>query len=110
MSILSRRGFLNTLAAALAGAVSDPERLLWTPGERTIILPPAQGWITGVDWGTGRSQSFIVVSEIINREGLRILQRNLDYTRFVDRKYDSAFLSLPEGATLYIGGRYHGKS
>lgn len=37
----SRRGFLKKLAAAAAGAlaleVPDPERLLWVPGQKTII-------------------------------------------------------------------------
>jgi hypothetical protein len=35
---MNRRGFITTL---LAGAVLDPERLLWTPGKKLISIPPA---------------------------------------------------------------------
>jgi hypothetical protein len=41
---MNRRGFLQTLAAGLAGAALDPERLLWTPGAKTHFLPPPKGW------------------------------------------------------------------
>ena len=41
MAQFSRRGFLQTLAAATAAvATYDPEQLLWTPGQKTIFLPP----------------------------------------------------------------------
>lgn len=43
---MNRRGFLGRLAAAAAAAVAatdtemlDPEKLLWTPGKKTIFLP-----------------------------------------------------------------------
>lgn len=46
MGIVSRRGFIQAMAAAVAAAsvleVDDPERLLWRPGEKTIFLPPAK--------------------------------------------------------------------
>lgn len=37
---MNRRAFLNALTAAAAGFVLDPERLLWTPGRKTIFVPP----------------------------------------------------------------------
>ena len=37
--MIGRRGFLNALGAFAAGAVLDPERLLWVPGRKTIFLP-----------------------------------------------------------------------
>lgn len=37
---MNRRAFLSTLAAGLAGAALDPERLLWRPGAKAIFLPP----------------------------------------------------------------------
>ena len=41
--LLGRRGFLHTLAAATATvAAFDPDRLIWTPGTRTIFLPPTK--------------------------------------------------------------------
>lgn len=39
---LGRRGFLGLLAGSAALAVADPEALLWTPGEKTIIVPSAK--------------------------------------------------------------------
>jgi hypothetical protein len=41
---MNRRRFFATLAAAAVGTALDPERLLWTPGKVTHILPPAGGW------------------------------------------------------------------
>lgn len=35
--MISRRGFMTSLTAALATAALDPERLLWVPGEKTIF-------------------------------------------------------------------------
>lgn len=38
---MNRRGFLGVLSAAFAGAVLDPERLLWVPRQKTIfVMPP----------------------------------------------------------------------
>jgi hypothetical protein len=37
---MDRRRFLATLAAAAAGAVLDPERLLWVPGRKVIVCFP----------------------------------------------------------------------
>ncbi len=44
---ITRRGFFSILAAAVAGTAAvaiDPERLNWSPGQKTHILPPAGGW------------------------------------------------------------------
>jgi hypothetical protein len=38
---VKRRAFLKTLAAAVAGATLDPEKLLWIPGQKKIFLPAA---------------------------------------------------------------------
>lgn len=37
---VSRRAFLGIVGTALVAANIDPEALAWSPGERTIILPP----------------------------------------------------------------------
>lgn len=47
----TRRGFLKALIGAGLVAVADPEKLLWTPGEKTIFIPPlvkptVQDWWT----------------------------------------------------------------
>ena len=36
---MNRRAFLNALTAAAAGFALDSERLLWTPGRKTIFVP-----------------------------------------------------------------------
>jgi hypothetical protein len=37
---LTRRGFIGSLlAAGAAAAAFDPERLLWTPGQKTFFIP-----------------------------------------------------------------------
>lgn len=38
--MIDRRAFLRVLAAVSAGAVLDPERLLWVPGAKTMFMPP----------------------------------------------------------------------
>ena len=43
---MNRRRFFSVLAAGVAGLAIDPERLVWTPGAKTHILPPPQGWGT----------------------------------------------------------------
>ena len=40
----TRRGFLGTLGAALAGALVAPDEL-WLPSAKKIFLPPKRGWI-----------------------------------------------------------------
>jgi hypothetical protein len=42
---MKRRLFLQSLAAAVTGAVFDPERLLWVPGQKTFVFvtkPPVR--------------------------------------------------------------------
>jgi hypothetical protein len=47
---MNRRGFLQTLAAGLAGAALDPERLLWKPGAKTFFLPTLKPIVQPVGW------------------------------------------------------------
>lgn len=35
---MNRRGFLRALGAAAVGMTIDPERLLWRPGAKTIVV------------------------------------------------------------------------
>lgn len=37
--MIGRRGFLGMLAAAVAGATLDPEKLLWQSGRKLISIP-----------------------------------------------------------------------
>ena len=36
---MDRRSFLTALATGAAALAFDPERLLWTPGAKTIFIP-----------------------------------------------------------------------
>lgn len=43
---MNRRHFLQILtSSAVAAYAFDPEKLLWTPGEKTIFIPPARSLI-----------------------------------------------------------------
>lgn len=87
---MDRRRFLEVLARGLAAAAStaviDPEKLLWVPGAKTIITPPASGWtVAGASalrvgdvfmiergaeaWGISRFQKFIVTAEVTDSQG-----------------------------------------
>lgn len=58
----TRRDFLRALALGVVGAaVVDPERLIWTPGAKTHILPPAGGWkrFVGFDPAFGPDRTVI---------------------------------------------------
>jgi hypothetical protein len=46
---VNRRGFLEAAALAVAGLAIDPERLIWTPGAKTIIIPLQSQYITATE-------------------------------------------------------------
>lgn len=50
---MHRRTFLRSAAAAVAALAVDPEKLLWTPGRKTIITAPAGGWIAPEEYTIG---------------------------------------------------------
>jgi hypothetical protein len=87
---VNRRGFL----ALLAGAVLDPERLLWRPGARLISIPapaPAPARIQVCE---------ILTPEVISSEVLRMIQAHLiDMSRinFHFHRDAFAFVSEPLG-------------
>lgn len=65
---MNRRHFLSMLATAAAGIALDPERALWTPGAKTIFLPP----VRPVELATTVSQwdaGLFAVGDIITIEG-----------------------------------------
>ena len=45
-AFLARLGFGTVAAAAAANGLIDLERLLWVPGEKTIIIPSANAIVT----------------------------------------------------------------
>ena len=87
--IVNRRAFLQLAGTAIAGLAIDPERLLWMPGERTIVLPAFTPHdFAGIDW--------------ITREALRLLEKNLAFVGLVNRSYDDVFVA--SGGKGYLFG------
>lgn len=46
---MNRRAFFQRAAIGAAALAVDPERLLWTPGAKTIFVPPAPRIVTGTE-------------------------------------------------------------
>lgn len=90
---MNRRAFLTTLAAGLAGAALDPERLLWVPGQKTIFIPtlPVSRLVT---------PDYL---QLIVEEGLRALRQNLQVSAILNRRYDA--LVPAHGYNVHIIGR-----
>ena len=66
---LAMLGFGTVAAAAAANSVFDVERLLWVPGEKTILLPAVDLYHVG-------GNTFLT-AEVITREALRVFKNNL---------------------------------
>ena len=45
---MRRREFFRALSLAVAAGVVDPETWLWTPGAKTIFVPPLVGWVRDI--------------------------------------------------------------
>jgi hypothetical protein len=98
---LSRRSFLGLFAASTAAvATLDLDHLLWTPGEKTIFLPPAVEIIEDVAIVGNR----FVDMQWVTNEALRVLTNELTVTKRINRLYaedahrlgDSIGIRLPE--------------
>ena len=81
MTTISRRGFLGVFGAAAVGAVLDPERLLWVPGQKTIFLPSVV---------PAPSNTFLTIDQI-TREALEVLRRQLVLSDRISREYGDPF-------------------
>jgi hypothetical protein len=120
--VLSRRGFLGSLlkggaalTAAAAVPVFDPEHALWLPGARTFF-----------DLGAGRSErdwfdawcddeltqpvdavvicgrNNLLTTDIITREALAVLQKQLTFANVVNRSYDDKFGCVEPGSVIRV--------
>lgn len=92
---MNRRSFLRSLVVGAAGAVVtsalpddlDPERLLWTPGQKTFFIPEAPKLYQGpaVDWASGGDlfgvRGTFPTINIITQEALKVLENQLAFTR-----------------------------
>lgn len=106
-SVSSRRGFLGTLAAGAAALVlTDPERLLWSPGKRKVFIP-----------ARGRVQQIGIViapGDVSGMTGRQIHERYITpaiaslCSRWDDdfsRNYRS--VQLPAPKAVLSSGNYH---
>lgn len=80
--MVTRRGFLASLAAALVAP--DPERLLWRPGARLISIPRPASPISYIS------------PEWLTRETLLALRSNMVATRYYQQAYNNALSSQAE--------------
>lgn len=84
---MNRRGFLEALAGAIAGAAVDPERLGWVKG--------AKLWTFGPHPLIEYSPNALIVERIISRSALEALERSLVIGR--------GFVRVGKDG-IYIGG------
>jgi hypothetical protein len=83
---MNRRGFLSLLDVATSAAVipSGLVEELWTPS-KAFFLPPAGGWARG---------NLLLTPELITREALRVLHKNMQFDALVARRYDGSFARM----------------
>jgi hypothetical protein len=62
---MNRRTFFGSLAALVAGATLDPEKLLWVPGRKLISIPALRG---GEDIRNCTQPNFMIAAPIWQRE------------------------------------------
>lgn len=70
---MNRRSFLQRAMFGAAALAVDPERLLWTPGKKTIFIPPAAfddwKWAPGPtleEWVRNMQQFNPLIQEIVD--------------------------------------------
>jgi hypothetical protein len=88
---LARLGF-GTVSAAAAALTFDVEKLLWVPGEKTIVLPPLL---------YGCNNTFITPTWV-TREVAREFKNSLRLIQRFDRSYDDRFSNVGTAVPLTI--------
>lgn len=105
---MHRRDFLRRFAAATAAATAaaatlDPERLLWTPGEKTIFLPPDGGWTSAIvqasELPPGVSYHYKNLGGVTMPDGKTHVVTTVAHTSMGTAEFDS------HGNLLRLGGR-----
>ncbi len=103
MTNTSRRGFLGLLATVAAGAVLDPERLLWVPGAKTWFLPSVE--LSAASYGVELPRSVLI--ELVTRQMLADLERQLKFAERINHRYDEALdLTYTLGDGYQVHTRY----
>lgn len=90
-AFLRRLGFGSVAVAAVATGLVDVEKLLWVPGEKTIIIPALEAVET---FG-----NTFITPQWVTREALRILENNLVFASGVTRFYDDDYKS---GSSIHV--------
>jgi hypothetical protein len=111
---VNRRGFLGTLAAAVTGAVLDPELLLWKPGEKTFFLPSVQPvalldeWYDASwedadldDYVPSARGNRIVTPDKVVRQIAEMMQNQSKFVANINRSYDEQFREATAGYTIH---------
>lgn len=77
--LVNRRAFLGLAGAVVASLAIDPELLLWTPSERTILLPAmASPFSVPMTW---------ITPEWVTRETARHWANDIRFATLCDRRY-----------------------
>ena len=85
---MNRRGFLRLMGGGIAATVAAPYvittpgllmpvKALWTPGPYDVVVP-----VTG---------NRLLTIEMITREALEILHKNLNFVRDINNDYSESF-------------------
>lgn len=113
---MNRRSFLRVLGLGAAGAAVgalelDPERALWVPGQKTFFLPEPRIGMPAIDLAAGpeaealglaMSRDSKKVIDIVTKEMLEVLERNLAFAKGIHRAYDHFNVSFPNGHTVNV--------
>ena len=78
-TFLRRLGFGTVAAAAAATSVFDLEKLLWVPGEKTIILPAVKVF----------HRNTFVTPDWVVREALKHYKHNISLIAAFNRPYSA---------------------
>lgn len=96
ISGMDRRAFLRTALIGLSAAgVVDVDKLLWMPGEKTILIPD----LIEIEAVCGNR---LVSADWVAREALRILEKNLTFAAQVNRSYERSY----ENVFIALGHDY----
>lgn len=83
LGVVNRRAFLGLAGATVAALAIDPELLVWTPGEQTIVVPEA---LEVAAYGNR-----FVSPEWLTREVLKHLKHQVQFSQQVFQRYDAAY-------------------
>lgn len=97
---VSRRAFLGIVGTALVAANIDPEALVWTPGEKTLFLPPERAIVPATIEDVATFQRGTGRLDWIVKEVTRRLRNRLYADGAINEHYQ---LQVPRDQPLRIG-------